>query len=292
MGCSAHPPAARERSLAPGERAPYRILLTNDDGIDAPGLEALRGALSAHPERFEVTVVAPKRDRSGSGTGKTGGDLPVEMRGPRAFAVDGTPTDCVTVALGTLVGSIDLVISGMNFGANTGAHAFTSGTIGAALTAASRGIPAVAVSVAADGKRKRTLEAFSGAADFTVRLASELLARPQLLGSVELLSVNYPALAPERIAGVRVTRQSNVAKKTRSYELAATRTAGSRTRKLTAERRRSRPATDLGPADGDLRALEEGWISVTPLVVNWTAPGAGGAVSDLLKSLPARARER
>lgn len=119
------------------------ILLTNDDGIDAPGLGALHDRLS---QRWDVTVVAPTEDRSGAGlTMNT--DIRVE-RHERGYALEGTPADCVEVALGGLDVYPTLVVSGCNPGPNIGAHSIgRSGTVGAAMEAGFNGIPAIAVSL-------------------------------------------------------------------------------------------------------------------------------------------------
>jgi 5'-nucleotidase len=119
------------------------ILLTNDDGIDAPGLAAVHDRLA---ERWDVTVVAPSEDQSGTGlTMNT--ELQIE-RHERGYALEGTPADCVEVALGGLDVHPDLVVSGCNPGPNIGAHTLgRSGTVGAAIEAGFAGTPAIAVSL-------------------------------------------------------------------------------------------------------------------------------------------------
>ncbi len=126
-----------------------RILLTNDDGIDAPGLEALRHALT---DLGEVVTVAPLRAQSATGQGATfHRPIAVEER-PDGWAVDGRPADCVRLALCAIFKDrqarpFDLVVSGMNAGANLGVNVFYSGTVGAAREANLCGVPAVAVSL-------------------------------------------------------------------------------------------------------------------------------------------------
>ncbi len=130
-----------------------QLLLTNDDGIDAPGLRALRTAVERRwsvvgPDReCHVTVVAPDRQRSECGhSARTGQPLNVEQREPGVWAVDGTPVDCVRLALERLAPETKLVLSGINQGANLGTDVLVSGTFAAAREAFLRSIPAVAVS--------------------------------------------------------------------------------------------------------------------------------------------------
>ncbi len=126
-----------------------RILLTNDDGIDAPGLRALWESIchAFGVENVEVTVVAPDRQRSECGHSVTNHrPLKINQTETGWYAVDGTPVDCVRVALGTIVRSPTMVLSGINCGANLGVDLLSSGTYAAAREAAVHGIPAMAVS--------------------------------------------------------------------------------------------------------------------------------------------------
>jgi 5'-nucleotidase len=131
------------------EARPLRVLVTNDDGVGAPGLDAVVQALLGEPG-VEVVVVAPATDQSGSGDRTTDGPLvatpATTLGGYEATAVDGTPADSVVVALERLDPDPDLVVSGSNRGQNIGPAVTVSGTVGAARTAARRGIPAIAVS--------------------------------------------------------------------------------------------------------------------------------------------------
>ena len=121
-----------------------RIVLTNDDGIEAPGLAALHGALEGMGERI---VVAPSLERSGaSHTVTTDDPLSIRAVRPGWTAVGGTPVDCARVALRGLVERADWLLSGINRGANVGADVFISGTVGAAREAAFLDVPAIAVS--------------------------------------------------------------------------------------------------------------------------------------------------
>jgi 5'-nucleotidase len=184
---------------------PARVLITNDNGIDDPKIIALAQAFAA---RTETWVVAPDRDRSGSGayvSVTSTGELDLERvdlgQGIRAYAVDGYPGDCVLVALtGLMLDSPpDLVISGINGGANLGIAWIFSGTIGAARVAAIAGFPAMAVS-GLDLDRSGALES---AVDWVVRLASSPSVRN--LNAGEYLTVSLPRSEPNEILGVKVT---------------------------------------------------------------------------------------
>src|SRR6185295_7025692 len=125
---------------------PMRILLSNDDGYFAPGLEQLAAALAPHAE---ITVVAPERDRSGASNSLTL-DRPLTVRrAPNGFLfVNGTPTDCVHLAVTGLLDDLpDMVISGINHGANMGDDTIYSGTVAAAMEGYLLGLPAIAVSL-------------------------------------------------------------------------------------------------------------------------------------------------
>lgn len=176
-----------------------KILLTNDDGIEAAGILALEAALLGH---HELWVVAPDHERSANGHGFTfGRSYRVVRRGPQRYGVDGSPTDCVMFAH-THFGAFDLVISGINRGANIGLDVWYSGTVGAALEAAGRGMPAVACSLA-------TLDTdayhYDEAAHALVTLLQKGLSRFAAPGRV--LNVNVPNMLRERIRGARLTRQ-------------------------------------------------------------------------------------
>ncbi len=182
-----------------------RILLTNDDGAYAPGLAALYQALSA---RHQVTVVAPESEQSAVGHAITLAD-PIRVRrlGPRSglsgWAVRGTPADCVKLGLSQLLPQPpELVVSGINLGANVGVNILYSGTVSAATEAAILGLPGLAASL----NSHQPDADFSFAARFTARLVDRL----PLPGQPPLvpLNLNFPALPPERIRGVRFCRQS------------------------------------------------------------------------------------
>jgi 5'-nucleotidase len=176
------------------------ILVSNDDGVTAPGITALAEALA---DVAEVVVVAPDRERSAT-SHSISLDRPLradELR-PGVFQIDGTPVDCVYLALLHLVPRRpDLCISGINNGYNLGSDVFYSGTVAAALEAALRGVPAIAVSL----ERKRPPD-FARAASFARALAGEALRRGQAGEGIPpgaLLNVNLPAGV---VDGYQVTR--------------------------------------------------------------------------------------
>jgi len=182
-----------------------RILLTNDDGIQAPGLQALGKAVA---EKHQVVVVAPDRERSAVGHGITL-HQPIRFQKTQlngrqpGFAVTGTPADCVKLGLAELLEvPPELIISGINPGANVGININYSGTVAAAKEAALAGIPAMAVSIFAPGD-----ENVDDAARFTESLAVRLAAWPIPAGT--FINVNFPDLPMRAIRGVRWCRQGN-----------------------------------------------------------------------------------
>lgn len=206
---------------APGA-PPLRILLTNDDGVESPGIRALHAALEK--AGHDVVVVAPRRNQSGKGSSlrtDVGSFVDLRELAPGVWAVESTPADAVRAALGAVLadGPPDLVISGLNFGANLGRPgSLASGTVGAALQALHAGIPAIAASVGLDVSEAQaspvrfpsTGAAFEPAAGFVVRLVDRLVRGPGpgpagLLPEGILLNVNFP-VPYEAIEGVEVTR--------------------------------------------------------------------------------------
>ena len=175
-----------------------RILLSNDDGYFAPGLERLAAALIPHAD---ITVVAPERDRSGASNSLTL-DRPLSVRrAPNGFLfVNGTPTDCVHLAVTGLLDHLpDMVISGINLGANMGDDTIYSGTVAAATEGFLLGIPSLAISLCSRGG-----ENFVTAA----RVARELVARLQRRSLREpvLLNVNVPDVPHAQLGALVVTR--------------------------------------------------------------------------------------
>ena len=180
-----------------------RVLLTNDDGIDAPGLAVLEHI--AHQVAREVWIVAPATDQSGvSHAISLHAPLRVTERGPRRYSVSGTPGDCVVIALRDVLRElpVDYVLSGVNRGANLGAETVFSGTVGAGMTALLLGCRAIALSQAFGERREidwRTAEA-TGAA-----VIAGLHALPWTPGVC--MNVNFPAVAPADCGPLTLTRQ-------------------------------------------------------------------------------------
>lgn len=187
---------------APLDLAKARILVTNDDGINAPGLKVLEKV--ARALSHDVWVVAPEMEQSGAGHSLTlRRPLQVRKIAERRFAVDGTPTDCVLLAVNRLVGERkpDLVLSGINRGANLGEDVTYSGTIAAAMEATLLELPAIALSQLRSGQTVHWQTAAMHAADVVRRLVS--IGWPKGV----LMNVNFPAVAAGAVKGVRVVRQ-------------------------------------------------------------------------------------
>lgn len=173
-------------------------MLSNDDGYFAPGLAALATALTAHAE---VTVVAPERDRSGASNSLTL-DRPLTLRQSHNgfYYVNGTPTDCVHLAVtGMLEALPDMIISGINHGANMGDDTIYSGTVAAATEGFLLGIPSIAMSLASAGDGH-----YATAARVAVELMQRFRRAP--LSDAVLLNVNVPDVDFELLQGMRVTR--------------------------------------------------------------------------------------
>src|SRR5262245_617467 len=186
-----------------------RVLLTNDDGIAAPGLQAARRALR-EIEGVELDVIAPDSNRSATARSiTTRSPLTVEEvqfdDGDVGFAVDGTPVDCVRFAeVGLLGGRPDLIVSGINHGANLGDDITYSGTVAAALEGIVLGIPAIALSPQSSGGGMGYVSGrfdFAVAAAFTAELVARL--REVQMPEATLVNVNLPAGEPR---GVEVTK--------------------------------------------------------------------------------------
>lgn len=175
------------------------ILVCNDDGIRSEGIQALARALDPLGDVF---IVAPDREQSAAGHSLTlHRPLRVEEVGPRQFAVDGTPTDCVNLAVsGILASRPGLVVSGINKGANLGDDLTYSGTVSAAMEGTLLGIPSVAVSLAG-----RTTFDFAPASEFAARLVAQVIERG--LPRDTLLNVNVPDRPRSAMTGFRITKQ-------------------------------------------------------------------------------------
>lgn len=231
------------------------ILLSNDDGISSEGLAILQKVLAPLDE---VWVVAPDRDQSAVSHSLTlQRPLRIDKVGPRAFAVDGTPTDCVNLAInGILPERPCLVISGINRGANMGDDITYSGTVSAAMEATLLGVPAIAVSLVA-----REHFDFGSAAAFTHQLAATVL--HDRLPPDTLLNVNVPGVPSEEIKGFALTRQGK-----RRYGDAIVEKIDPRGRKYYWI---GGGELEFVDAEGtDFSAVQRGLISITPLHLDLT----------------------
>jgi 5'-nucleotidase len=174
------------------------ILISNDDGYFAPGIILLAEMLAP---LAEITVVAPERDRSGSSNSLTL-DRPLSVRKAQNgfYFVNGTPTDCVHIAVTGLLPQLpDIVISGINYGANVGDDTIYSGTVAAATEGFLLGIPSIAISLVAEG---------GGHLRTAGRVAAEVVARfiKRPIGQPVLLNINVPDMEYEKLGGMKVTR--------------------------------------------------------------------------------------
>ncbi len=236
------------------------LLCTNDDGILAHGLDTLAKAAAT---LGEVTVVAPDREQSATSHSLTL-HHPVRAvpRGERRFQVDGTPTDCVMLAVEALMPvRPDFVLSGVNHGHNMGEDVMYSGTVAAATEGVMLGIPSIAISFAG-GELKAEPDVIAD----QVGVLGSLLKHLTSLASIPrdtLLNVNMPPLRGAEIKGVRLTRLGR-----RVYSDSLMRMKDPRGRDIYWIGGGS--ASWSGPEDSDFRAVRDGYISVTPLTLDLT----------------------
>src|SRR5688572_14850556 len=231
------------------------LLLSNDDGVHAPGLEALRQALGYD---HELVVIAPDRDKSGVSNCITlDRPLQVMQLEDRRYAVDGTPTDCIHLGTsGIFMPEPERVVSGINFGANLGDDVLYSGTVAAAMEGRFLPKPALAVSLVVTDYSDLNIDRFRVAADIArrvLRLADQLPLPPRTV-----LNVNIPDLPEAQIKGLRLT------------------TLGQRLRgenPISTRNPRGKTLYWIGRAGGpvervpgsDFHAVEQGYVSITPL---------------------------
>jgi 5'-nucleotidase len=254
-----------------------RILLTNDDGIHAEGLAALEKIAAALSD--DVWVCAPEYEQSGASRSLTLSD-PVRVRkiDARRFAVAGTPSDCVMLAITELIDGAkpDLVLSGVNRGANLGEDVTMSGTVAGAIEGMAMGVPAIALSQGWYGDEPSNI--FAPAEIFAPGIVAKLLSEGW--PSDVVININFPNRDPGEIDAVEVTRQG--------FRDVSNRHAEKRTDL------RGREYFWMGftrqtqkPADGtDLRALSEGRISVTPLHIDLTHAPTVNSLKKVLGGVP------
>lgn len=232
------------------------FLISNDDGINARGIRVL----SERMRQFgRVTIVAPDQNRSGASNSLTlENPVRVHELGEDVIMVNGTPTDCVHIALtGLLDKDPDIVLSGINDGANLGDDVIYSGTVAAAMEGRFLGLPAIAVSLVFEGRP----EHFESAAEAVARLVERLRKNP--LPADTILNINVPDLPWEEIAGFEVTR---LGYRHRAEPV------------VKMDDPRGRPMYWIGPAGKgqdagpgtDFDAIRRGYISITPIHVDLT----------------------
>jgi 5'-nucleotidase len=229
-----------------------RILLTNDDGIDSEGLQALRESLAPVGE---VIVVAPDREKSAVSQSITlHNPLRYAVLSQTEYSVEGTPADCIILALQTIMEDTpDLIVSGINKGPNLGDDISYSGTVAAALEGTVNGIPSIAVSLVS-----REDFNFKNAADFSAKLAEMVLS--QGLPEDVLINVNVPV---NWTGKVEFTRQGK-----KRYRSVLLEKKDPRGRKYFWLHDPAPP--DQGDAGSDFAAIEAGSVSITPLHLNRT----------------------
>lgn len=244
---------------AAGQSEPYHILVTNDDGIRSPGIEQLAEALRGVGQ---VHVVAPCGQRSGASMSVALRDelelRPVEREsGAIEHCVDTTPAGAALLAISSLApeGGFDLVVSGINAGANVGTASHMSGTVGAAMMGAFYGIPAVAASLGA-----RSMD-FDYPARFVAQFVDELKRHPPVPGTV--FSVNIPRATEAETAGVAVAPMGGIHLRFGFEEVPGE----SGNRRFSP---RIGQETDF-PEGSDSEALAQDMITITPLSFDWTS---------------------
>jgi len=232
-----------------------RILVSNDDGVHAPGIRTLANEMSMIAE---VTVVAPDRNRSGASNSLTlSRPLQIRKLENGYYSVDGTPTDCVHLAVtGFLPDPIDMVVSGINEGANLGDDVLYSGTVAAAMEGRFLGLPSLAFSLAGEN-----IQHYDSAAEVARDLVNRLRDNPLPLQTI--LNVNIPDLPIHEIQGIQITRLGK-------------RHCAEPTVKQTDPRGRDvywigPPGLeqDAGPGT-DFYAISHGFVSITPLQLDMT----------------------
>lgn len=249
------------------------VLISNDDGLEAPGIRLLSEKIAACVDR--VTIVAPDRDRSGSSNSLTL-DQPIRVKncGDGVYKVFGTPTDCVHIAItGLLDEEPDMVISGINSGSNLGDDVLYSGTVAAAMEGRFLGLPAMAVSLAYDSAGSSNYESAAHAACL---LMQQLMRKP--LPADTILNVNLPDLPWESIQGFETTRLGH---RHRSEDVIPIEDPRGRTFYWVGA---PGGEQDSGPGT-DFDAVRRGYISVTPIHVDLTRYQALDQVSRWIDQL-------
>ena len=250
-----------------------KILISNDDGYRARGIGALARELSS---MGDVTIVAPERNRSGASNSLT---LDNPIRATRidgGYFVDGTPTDCVHLALtGLLDEEPDVVVAGVNSGANLGDDVIYSGTVAAAMEGRFLGLPALAISLVLNGRGRH----FATAARVARVLLSDIAGSP--IPADTILNVNVPDIPFEDLQGIEVTRLGH-----RHKAEGVVRSKDPRGRTIFWVGPAG-PEQDAGPGT-DFYAIAQGRVSVTPMQVDLTRHAALEATADWVDGLHLR----
>ncbi len=239
-----------------------RILVTNDDGIHAPGLTVLEEIARQFSD--DVWVVAPAEEQSGAGHSLTL-NHPVRLRkhGERRFSVSGTPTDAVTMGLKKVLPSApDLVLSGVNRGANLGDDITYSGTVSAAMEGALAGIRSIALSQVYAKDAMGDAVPFAAAREWGPRVLEPLLALPHRTRG--LININFPPIAPDQVKGIRAVRQG-------FHDYARGSVVEGRDPRGFRYYWFGLHGIEHTPGHAtDLEAIEDGYVSVTPLQLDLT----------------------
>jgi len=251
-----------------------RILLVNDDGIDAPGISLLEDIAKRLAE--EVWIVAPATDRSGVANSVSLREpVRVEQRGEHKFAVQGTPADCVVVAVRQLMKEHppQLLLSGINNGSNIGFETVLSGTVGGAITGVLLGVPSIALS---QDRRPEDRVNWRAAEAFCLPVLDRLLS----LGLTPdcCLSINFPDLPAEQIRGIKATRQGMG--KVKGLQVSPTTDPHGEDYFWI----RVEHGVTAFPEHSEAGAISEGYISVTPLTFERTAMESWHRISEALDS--------
>ena len=250
-----------------------RILITNDDGIDAPGIAELEKIADALAD--EVWVFAPDGNRSGAGRSLTiTRELKVTNHGDNRYTCDGTPTDCMIIALNSVMKDArpDLVLSGINLGMNVSDDITCSGTVGAAWEAVVHNVPAIALSQKFDRKRMEldNPEVFSASRHHAVGVIKTLAERGWSEDVV--LNVNFPSFYADEIKGMKAVHVG----RHKAADDVLINEKDDTLYKIGMWRLRDH----LDP-ESDIGALFEGYITICPLAINMTDASAKASITDL-----------
>ncbi|MGH9889677.1 MAG: 5'/3'-nucleotidase SurE [bacterium] len=238
-----------------------RLLITNDDGILAHGIECL---IAAAEPLGDVTVVAPDREQSATSHSLTiHHPLRPVSRGERRWQVDGTPTDCVMLAIEALMPERpDFVLSGINHGHNMGEDVLYSGTVAAAMEGLALGVPAIAISFAGGGDIRSDVHHLREQVKVLTPLLKHITSLPGFPADT-LLNVNLPPVSADEVRGVKLTR---LGRRVYSQSVAPMKDPWGRPIYWIG----GGEISWSGEPDSDFRAIEERYVSVTPLHLDLT----------------------